>query len=55
MIINNGTRWLPELETFGSSRGGDARQRRKLAISHDPSVGIQMVRKTRRRVESSVD
>jgi hypothetical protein len=22
MIVNNGTRWLPEPETFGSSRGG---------------------------------
>jgi hypothetical protein len=28
MIINSGPRWLPEPETFGSSRGGGAAQRR---------------------------
>jgi hypothetical protein len=28
MIVNSGPRWLPEPETFGSSRGGAAAQRR---------------------------
>ncbi|HEY6701070.1 MAG TPA: hypothetical protein VI137_09695, partial [Pseudolabrys sp.] len=55
MIINSGTRWLPEPETFGSKSGRVCRQRRKLAISRNPSVGVQMVGGPCRRVESSVD
>jgi hypothetical protein len=51
MIVNSGPLWLPEPETFGSSRGGGAAQRRKLAISRNPSVGIQMVSEPCTRVE----
>ena len=50
MIVNSGPRWLPEPETFGSSRGGGAAQRRKLAISRNPPVGIEIVREPFRRV-----
>ena len=39
MIVNSGTRWLPEPETFGSKSGRVCRPRRKLAISRNPSVG----------------
>jgi hypothetical protein len=53
MIVNNGTRWLPKPETFGSKSERGAAQRCWLAISRDPSVGVQMVRKPLRRVESS--
>ena len=54
MIVNSGPLWLPEPETFGSSRGGGAAQRRQLAISRNPPVGIEIVREPFRRVESSL-
>jgi len=42
MIVNSGTRWLPEPETFGSKSGrGAAQGTNRLAISRNPSVGIQ--------------
>ena len=53
MIVNSGPLWLPEPETFGSSRGGGAAQRCRLAISRNPPVGIEIVREPFRRVESS--
>ncbi|MGC2154814.1 MAG: hypothetical protein WA662_00145, partial [Pseudolabrys sp.] len=40
MIVNNGTRWLPEPETFGSKSGRGAFQKEQLANSHYPSVGV---------------
>jgi len=40
MIVNSGTRWLPEPETFGSKSGRDAFQKEQLANSHYPSVGV---------------
>jgi hypothetical protein len=40
MIVNSGTRWLPEPEPSAQSRGGCAAHRRKLAISRNPSVGV---------------
>jgi hypothetical protein len=55
MIVNSGTRWLPEPETFGSKSGRVCRPREKLANSLNPSVGVQMVRKSLGRVEPSVD
>jgi len=56
MIVNSGTRWLPEPETFGSKSGrGAVLGTNKLAISRNPSVGVQMVGEPCRRVESSAD
>jgi hypothetical protein len=40
MIVNSGTRWLPEPETFGSKSGRGAFQKEQLANSHYPSVGV---------------
>jgi hypothetical protein len=54
MIVNSGPRWLPEPETFGSSRGGGAALKAQLAISRNPPVGIEIVREPFRRVESSL-
>jgi hypothetical protein len=56
MTINSGTRWLPKPETFGSKSGRVCRPwDQQLAISRNPSVGIQMVGEPYKRVESSVD
>jgi len=56
MTVNSGTRWLPEPETLRLKVGAGCRPRdQQLAISRDPSVGVQMVRKCVRRVEPSVD
>jgi hypothetical protein len=38
MIVDGGTRWLPEPELSAQARGGGAAQRRRLAISRNPSV-----------------
>jgi hypothetical protein len=38
MIVDGGTRWLPEPEPSAQARGGGAAQRRRLAISRNPSV-----------------
>ena len=56
MTINSGTRWLPKPETFGSKSGRVCRPwDQQLAISRNPSVGIQMVGEPYKRVESSGD
>src|SRR5215470_66218 len=44
MIVNNGTRWLPEPETFGSKSGrGATLGTASWPNSRNPSVGVQMV------------
>ena len=56
MIVNSGTRWLPDSEAFGSKAGaGVPPNGPQLATSRNPSVGAQMVGEPCRRVESSVD
>ena len=50
MIVNSGPVGSPNLKPSAPSRSGGAAQRRRLAISRNPSVGIQMVRKCFRRV-----
>ena len=56
MIVNSGTRWLPEHLTFGSKSGRGCRPKdQRLAISLSPSLGVQMVGGRCKRVESSVD
>ena len=52
MIVNSGTRWLPDPETFGSKAGaGVPPYGPQLATSRNPSVGVQMVSAPYRRVE----
>jgi len=56
MIVNNGTRWLPEPETFGSKSGrGATLGTASWPNSRNPSVGIQMVCEPGKRVESSIE
>ena len=56
MIVNSGTRWLPEPETFGSKSGRVCLPwGPRLATSRNPSVGVLMVSEPCARVESSVD
>ena len=44
MIVNSGTRWLPDSETFGSKAGaGVPPNGPQLATSRNPSVSAQMV------------
>jgi hypothetical protein len=55
MIINSGPVGSPNLKPSVPSRSGGAAQRHRLAISRNPSEGVQMVRKSVRRVEPSAD